>query len=32
VTPKPGARPLPNVGAEEEKTMFSGDFCVVGVS
>jgi hypothetical protein len=31
VTPKPGARPLANVGAEEEKTMFSGDFCVVGV-
>src|SRR5664280_3250928 len=31
VTPKPGARPLANVDAEEEKTMFSGDFCVVGV-
>jgi hypothetical protein len=31
VTPKPGARPLANVGAEEEKTMFSGDFWVVDV-
>src|SRR6204780_3908285 len=31
VTPKPGARPLANVGAEEEKTMFPGDFWVVGV-
>src|ERR1700729_2673279 len=31
VTPKPGARSLANVGTEEERTMFSGDFCVVGV-
>jgi len=28
VTPKPGARSLANVGAEEEKTMFSGEYWV----